>query len=105
MPVRLLLVATLALSLTGCSLFEGEGSLENRVKEIQGYTVELCKYLPTAQSVTAIVTASNPAVSGGFAVAQAICVAVTRQASKATLYKDSCPKVNGVCVEGDYIEK
>jgi hypothetical protein len=104
MPVRLLIAAALALALTGCSLFEGEGSLENRVKEIQGYTVELCKYLPTAQSVTAIVTASNPAVSGGFAIAQAICVAVTRQASSATLYKDHCPMVNGVCVEGVHVE-
>jgi hypothetical protein len=104
MPVRLALIAALALSLTGCSLFEGEGSLESRVKDIQKYTVELCKYLPTAQSVTAIVTASNPAVTGGFAIAQAICVAVSRQASTATLYKDTCPRVNGVCVEGVHVE-
>lgn len=104
MPVRLALIAALVLSLTGCSLFEGEGTLENRVKEIQKYSVELCKFLPTVASVTAIVKAGDPTYAGAFAVAQAICVAVTRQASTATLYKDSCPRVNGVCVEGVHVE-
>ena len=80
-------------------------SLTDTVKAIQDETVKLCSYLPTVNSVSAIISAGNPAVIGVSAVANAICTAVinwkTAQATPNS-FATECPKVNGVCVEGEF---
>ena len=99
---RLLLVGILLLA--GCT----GTSLTDTVKQIQDETVKLCAYLPTANSVAAIVSAANPAVVGIGAVANAICTAMINwQTDQKTInsFATECPKVNGVCIEGSYRPK
>lgn len=88
------------LALAGCG---GEtGTLTDNVKAVQSATTKACSYLPTVASVSAMLTAINPAVAGVAAIAGAICSAVK---PKALGFKsDACPKVNGVCVEGEFVK-
>jgi len=54
-----------------------------------------------------MVNAADPTVTGALAIATAICQIVTRKPHTlfGDLYtKDTCPKVNGVCIEGDFKE-
>lgn len=82
----------------------GSTELDGQVSKVQVLTVKLCKFLPTASSVAAILTANNPAVVGVSAVATAICGAVTRRSH--SLLGDAAPKpeVNGIVVEGEYVK-
>lgn len=95
-----LLVALL--SLAGCG---GEtGSLMDNVKAVQAATTKACSYLPTVASVSAMLTANNPTVIGVSAIAGAICNAVTKPPNVLGLKAEECPEVNGVCVEGDFVD-
>ena len=99
-------IATLALlSLAGCG-YVTSGKLDEQVAEVQAATAKLCKFIPTAASVGAILSANNPAVIGVAATATAICNAVTSaHAQSLTGDEKPCPEVNGVCVEGEFIDK
>lgn len=100
MLLRAALVAAL-LSLAGC----GGGSMSEQVSAIQAGAIKLCGYAPTAASVLAVLTAGNPAVTGVTAIVTAICGAVSNP--PLGLKSDDgkpCPQVNGVCIEGEFIE-
>ena len=97
-------IFALTLILAGCS----GSSLADKVKSVQDEAVKLCAYLPTANSVSAIITAGNPTVVGISAVANAICTAVINwQKDQVTpnSFATGCPKVNGICVEGQFQPK
>ena len=107
---KILMVAALSLSLTACNFFPGSGGgtqntqLDQAVAQVRAFCEKACSFLPTVESVTAMLTANNPTVVGATAVAHAICNAI--KTKPFTLYddlytKDSCPKVNGVCVDGE----
>jgi hypothetical protein len=96
-----LIIMLLPLLLLGC----GTGSLDSQVKDVQAAAVKACGFLPTASSVAAILSAGNPAVTGVTAVATAICAAVTKVAPQARGLEQECPRVNGVCVEGEFVPK
>lgn len=104
-PARILIPAVLGLALASCS-----DSLAVKVKEVQDKTVEICSYLPTAQSVVDIIKAGGPSTAVPFALATAICDAVVawKMGDSATDMQGiakPCPRVNGVCVEGTFVEK
>ena len=105
--IRVALVAALFLALAGCGT---EGKFDSQIAAVQAASAKICKFLPTAASVAAILTAGNPAVTGVAATAAAICAAVT-VSNPVTLFgmgetkPKECPKVNGVCVEGEFIDK
>jgi hypothetical protein len=76
-----------------------------RVKKVQELVVASCNFLPTAASVAAMLSASNPIVTGVVAIATAICQAVT--AGRAQALVGTVPtwgSVNGIAIEGDFVE-
>jgi len=101
---KLLAVVALGGLLTGCGSW-GELTTAEKIKAIQEKAVALCGYLPQATSVTAMLAASNPTVVSVGAVANAICTAVIQwNSGDKQGFVTSCPKVNGVCVEGKFIK-
>lgn len=105
-PLVVSLIALLTLA--GCS-----SSTSNVVQAIQDKTVQICQYLPSAQSTLDIIKAStNVDVNG---IAKAICDAVVAWANQGKdqistpvqglMSKPDCPRVNGVCVDGTFVDK
>jgi hypothetical protein len=84
------------------------GCTDPRIDEIREKAVAICGFAPTLSSVSQIL--ANPGLTSAAAIAQAICDAVTAK-PPVGLYgnmypqETDCPKVNGVCVEGDFVEK
>lgn len=74
-------------------------ALEDQVDAVMDLVVEKCHFLPTAASVAAMLTASNPAFVGVVAVATAICNAL---ASKRVGLLRYAPTVNGVEIDGTW---
>lgn len=103
---KLLAVLALSMFLGGCGVVTSEMTMAEKVKAVQTRAVELCAYLPQAHAVVAMLSAANPAVTGVGAVAQAICTAVTSWSSnsKSGTLTTECPRVNGVCVVGTYVD-
>jgi hypothetical protein len=84
------------------SLFEDSDS--KLVQTIREQTVRLCGFLPTVETVTALIAVNNPALTTGFIIAKKICAAVTAQ--KMSLISGDMPViVDGVVIEGDFINK
>jgi hypothetical protein len=81
------------------------GSSDNDlVKTIREKTVEYCGFLPTVETVAALIAVNNPALTTGFIIAKKICAAVTAQ--KMSLLAGEAPIiVDGVVVEGEFISK
>lgn len=87
------------------SIFD-DTSLEDEVEKVREITVGLCGFLPTVESVTQMLQASNPIVSGVMAIARAICQAVSDEKPGVMLaIHKPRPTVNGVNVEGDWVQK
>lgn len=98
------LVASVAVLAASC----GEMTLSEKVKAVQDKAVMICSYMPKADSVQHMLLASNPTTQGIEAIANAICTAVIAwQNSQKTgsAFATECPKVNGVCVEGKFVDK
>lgn len=74
-----------------------------RVEEIRQRVVMMCGFLPTASSVAAMLSASNPMITGVIGIATAICQAVSRNTQ--SLISSGYGTVNGVPIEGDFVEK
>lgn len=75
------------------------------VKAVQDKVVAMCGYLPTAQSVAAMLAATNPVVTGVVGIATAICEVVSVPLSGMQLISAKVGTVNGVPVEGDWVIK
>lgn len=103
---RIALALLLLIPLAGCGS-DPESSYADEIAKVQEYAQQICNFLPHAKSVAAMLTADNPVVTGAFAVATAICNAVTGKPMG--LYSDryteeTCPKVNGICIEGEFVD-
>ncbi len=90
------------------------GALAVAMAKVRGFTVQICNFIPDDSSLTQILTASNPIVEGAYRIAQAICAQVTETIpplNPAQMGQErlgdgrQCPMVNGVCIEGRFIEK
>lgn len=91
-------------------MFTPEMSLQDKVSLVRAKAVVICGYLPKPASVEAMLLASSGSVviTGVNELAQAICTAVTVwEGKKGTgeAFVTICPRVNGVCVEGEFTEK
>jgi hypothetical protein len=97
---KLLLSSILAasLSLAGCNTVD----LSTIIAQVQNSTVSLCGYVPTVETIVAIVGANDPTLVTGLQIADAICAAVK---PKATPDVSSGAKVAGVVVKGHFVVK
>lgn len=102
-------VVAIALGLAGCSLLPWQGGDVNaQITEVQDLCKKACSFLPTAQTVAAIITAGDPTVAGASAIAKAICDQVSKaleanpELKTAPKAAEECPfgKVAGVCIDG-----
>jgi hypothetical protein len=73
-----------------------------RVEQIRQKVAVTCHFLPTVASVSAMLNAANPAVTGVLGIASAICQAVNASRRVTSLSGDEKPvgEVNGVPIEG-----
>lgn len=79
-------------------------SQNKTVKAVRDKTVELCGFLPTVETVLALLAVSHPGVATAVVVARKICGAVTK--SKMTLLAGNAPIiVDGVVIEGEFVNK
>lgn len=72
--MRKILPLVLVLGLAGCA--GGPGQIDDAVKQVQSYAVGICKYLPTAATVAAIISAA-PIIATAGSIGAQICTAVT----------------------------
>ncbi len=78
-------------------------TIGGQIEAIQKKAVEICQYLPEYNTVSAILAAGNPQVTGVAAIANAICLAVMQWKGQAQQHAImDCPRVNGVCVSGSF---
>jgi hypothetical protein len=123
-PLKIVIPCIIALSLPACG-----NSASAVVQKIQDKSVAICSFLPSAQSVLELVKATtNVDVN---VIAKAICDAVTAWAAKGEPIpatpelieynpisaapklilaveeekKEDCPRINGVCIAGTFVDK
>lgn len=85
-------------------LFRVRVTNSETVVQIQALTVRFCRFLPTVETVLALMSV-NPVISTAAVFARKICQAVTASASVPTLMGTEKPKpmVDGVVIEGEWI--
>lgn len=102
---KFLLASALASSmwLGGCATMGGPGGLGDFIKQVQQITVQACGFLPLASTVAGIISAGQ--FTEGFAIANAICAAVTAAPPPqlARGVKRRLPVVSGVVVRGRFV--
>ena len=75
---KLFLSCTFAVALAGCTAIGGGPlNLQDFIAQVQTTTSAVCSFLPTAETIAAIVATGNPIVTTAAAVADAICKSVT----------------------------
>jgi hypothetical protein len=77
------------------------------VAKVQAATVKACGFLPTAETVVALIPLQHPAKDMAVLLARKICTAVTKSytASRTMGEPKLLPEVDGVIIEGEYINK
>lgn len=75
-----------------------------RVQAVRERVAEMCGFLPTVTSVSAMLAAANPTVTGVIGIATAICQAVTTSSAMNFALSSTLGTVNGVPIEGDWIK-
>jgi hypothetical protein len=117
---NILVACTLAIStlLAGCAgtATEPPGTVTTQpdfaaiIAQVQGYTRTACGFVPTAASIISVLTAGNPGVIAGTAIAEAICGAIAPQhgagrnafvAKSVKGWRVTPGAVNGVSINGD----
>lgn len=92
-------------ALAGCSTTDpstGEGSA---IAQVQTAATAVCRFLPAAETVGAIIATGDPRLATASAIARAICAALDPQGAPAgvmTLYRAG-PSVNGVAIKGHFV--
>jgi phosphohistidine phosphatase SixA len=76
------------------------------VKAVRDSTVLLCGFLPTVETVVALVAVQNPAVMTAMGIARKICAAVTSAPKTGRIGLMSAPViVDGIVIEGEFVGK
>lgn len=113
---RLAALIAVALPLAGCGpSFPtiDSAALAEAVAQVRVHTIKICSYIPSDQSVIAILTTSVPVLETALKVAQQICDAVTASVPAVSPTQMSeprrgdqnqCPMVRGVCVTGQFVQ-
>lgn len=93
MKKQLLLVPLLVLTMSGCSALD---KVAANVGDVQSLAVKACAFLPTAETVRAILAAGSPTLTTSSAIASAICAAISPKAGPGA----GRATVAGVAIEG-----
>jgi len=97
---HLLFLPLLALLLSGCvGLTVGGGS--GSVKDIQNAVAQACNFLPTAQTIAALLGKSIPVPQ----IVTSVCNAVTTRPLAEGPGRAKAPKVAGVTIRGQFLKK
>ena len=99
---KLVISAAFALTLASCATTP----TNSNIAQIQQAAVNICKFLPTAQTVAGIlISSSSMVLATANAVASAICSAVTTNPlADGPGAKNYKPHVNGVPVKGKFVK-
>jgi hypothetical protein len=88
-----------SLTLGGCATTDtGWPTID--VEQVRLVAVQICGFLPVADTVVEIIGLGNPLLSSASAVAAAICDSVTRPGAA----RGVIPHVNGVPVRGRFVK-
>lgn len=100
---KILAVTILAFALTGCATTKEQ--VQSTVEKVQHAAEAVCGFLPTIDTVAAIIAANNPAYQTVSAIANGICAAVTAPALRQLGPRRAPPVVAGVVVHGRFTSK
>jgi len=105
---RIFLAAALAAvtALAGCQTINPLTGDTIQVTDVQSAAVAACSFLPTAETVAAIIKTDDAKLATATAIAEAICHAITVKPSSGavTLFSiTTVPKVNGVPIKGSRV--
>jgi hypothetical protein len=74
------------------------------VKTVRELTVKACGFLPTVETVVALIAVQNPAVVTAMGIARKICAAVTSAPKTGRMSLIGSPViVDGIVIEGEFI--
>ncbi len=93
---RLLIVPVLALALSGCAGQSGS-TTASVIAQIQATAQSICSFIPTAETIAAVLNQTGAAAS--IAIAEQICAAVVRRTGA------SRPTVHGVPIYGKFVSR
>ena len=96
--LTILLLTASSITLGSCA-----GTLPPTVASVQQLAVAVCGFLPTAATVANIISAGNPLVMTGEAIAAAICQAVTPAKLSGKRLGAITPMVGNVIVHGRFV--
>src|SRR5262245_20699144 len=101
--MKLFRTAVLGLALAGCVTSAGCGAGQlftppTSVADVQADAVKVCSYLPSAETIVAIIGLNDPTLSTATAIADAICGAITSRSARA----GGVPRVKGVRIKGQF---
>lgn len=75
-------------------------SIGNVIAETQSIATQICRFVPTAQTVANILSAGNPALQTAGSIASAICNAVSATTARRGAV---APNVAGVRIAGHFV--
>ena len=89
--------------LGGCATTKED--IQSRIEQVRQAAVAVCGFLPTVDTVAAILLANNPAYITASAIANGICAAVTAPALKQLGPRRAPPVVAGVVIHGKFVSR
>jgi|SRR5665213_1112865 len=88
-----------ALAVSGCTTT----SSNSTIAQIQALTQAACLFVPTAVTISNILSTGNPALATAAEVATAICAAVAPKAAARRFGAPLAPEVAGVIIDGHFV--
>ncbi len=103
--MKRIIALAVAFGLAGCASTPSSLPTQGGIKDIQNAAVQICRFVPTAQTVANILLSSNMTVATVLGIATSICNAVTiNPLADGPGAKNYRPHVNGVPVRGTFIK-
>ena len=99
----LALIVLAAIGLAGCATTGPTSSTPAQVvSQVQNIALQICKFLPTAATVTDIFLTGNATLQTAEQVANAICAAVAPVKQGRSRLRGA-PMVNGIAIHGKFV--
>lgn len=98
-------IAASTLFLSACQSTGGGVTVPSEVGEIQSTTVQICKFVPTVQTVLNLLALAQPGLSGVGQIASAICASVAKEPSGVARAPAPipAPQIGGVNIQGYFV--
>ncbi len=95
-----MLIPAAALSLSACVTTSGGGLID----QVRSIALTVCSFVPTAETIAAILAKNSPGLTTASQVANAICAAVTMPAPSPGLSaRPAAATVTGVKIDGEFV--